>query len=70
MGIIVKLEDGHAVRYCNRGMRKLAANLGIDFDSFRKNGIDSDLLPQDDSMVQRAIARAKIRIANEDLTGG
>ena len=46
--------------YCNRGMRQLCEQLGVDWPGFLKNGIASDELRKaENAMAERAIAHAE-----------
>lgn len=58
---IVRIEDARALRYCTTGLQRGAARWGLNFRDFIRNGIEADRLPQDDPMIQRMIAQAKLR---------
>lgn len=60
---IIRIEDCRAVRFCSAGLRRFANKHGLDFQDFVRNGIDSDLLPQNDCMVDEIVAAARRREA-------
>lgn len=51
------------MRLCSAGLRRFAADHGLDFHDFVRNGIDADRLPQNDVMVEEMVAVAKRREA-------
>lgn len=59
--MIIRIEDCRSKKLCSAGLRRFAAKHGLDFQEFVRNGIDSDLLPKDDSMVQEMIEQARLR---------
>lgn len=60
---IIRLEDCRSVRFCSAGLRRFAISHGLDFQDFVRNGIDAELLPQNDIMVEEIVAVAKKREA-------
>lgn len=46
------------IGYCNRGLREMAARIGVDWSEFLKHGIEADAL-RGNAMAERAIARAE-----------
>lgn len=51
--------------YCNRGLRAWFFREGLDWADFVKHGISAEVLRQrDNSMAERAIARAEVEAAN------
>lgn len=59
--MIIRIEDCRAKRLCSAGLRRFAEKHGLDFQEFVRNGIDSDLLPKNDSTVEEMIEQAKRR---------
>ena len=58
--------DMRGVKMCNNGGRKFFARHNLDWDDFRKNGIDIDILERiDDAMANKVIAAARERIKRE-----
>lgn len=48
--------------FCNRGARQFCARHNINWQSFRENGIDADVLLQlDDAMATELVNRARRR---------
>lgn len=58
--MIVTLSHARRLRYCNRGMRIWFKAYGIDFNVFRKIGLDeSILLETNDPQAIRLVNKAK-----------
>lgn len=54
--MIVTINDARALRYCSRGLRKFFIRHNLDFASFCKNGIDSEILMRtNDSMAIKLV---------------
>lgn len=48
------------VGYCNRGLREMAARIGVDWSEFLKHGIEAEALrAAGNAMAERAIYRAE-----------
>lgn len=53
-------EHGHAIGYCSKGMRKMAARHGWDWLDIVKNGIDEEtLLATGDAMAIKLVESVK-----------
>lgn len=60
--MIVRLEDMHAVDFCNRGARQWFAQHGISWADFVRDGIDSNILiDTGDAMAADVVAAARRR---------
>ena len=60
--MIVKLEDMHAVDFCNRGARSWFGERGLSWSEFVRHGIDAEvLLATGDAMAADVVAAAQQR---------
>lgn len=58
--VIVKLKHARSLSYCSRGMRQFFARHGLDWDTFRKQGLpESQLLGTNDYMAQQVVEEAR-----------
>lgn len=58
----VTLEDAIALGYCRRGCRAFAEVHNLDWDAFRKEGLDSDAFANiDDEMCRAFLTQAADR---------
>jgi len=58
----VTLQDAIVLGYCRRGCREFAQQHDLDWDTFRHEGLDSELFENiDDEMVRDFLAEARRR---------
>lgn len=58
----VLLEDATSLNYCRRGCRAFAKAHGLDWDTFRQEGLDSEVFERiDDEMCRMFLEQAKRR---------
>lgn len=62
--MIVTYQDAKELNYCNKGLRQFCDTLKIDYQDFKANGIDSELLLSFDDaqctdLVNHAMNKAK-----------
>ena len=65
--MIVRLEDMHAIDFCNRGARQWFAQQGLSWADFVQEGIDAEtLLATGDAMAADVVAAARHREARTE----
>ena len=58
----VTLQDAIALGYCRRGCREFAAAHNLPWDTFRKDGLDSEVFAHiNDEMCRQFLAEARRR---------
>lgn len=67
MSVLVKFEDLGCLGYCSRGSRAFFKSHNLDWFDFLHNGIDSEkLLATKDSMAEKVVAAAVVRIGDQN----
>lgn len=60
--MIVTMNDMRELKYCAKGVKKFFENQDLDFKSFLKNGIDTDILESTkDAMALRVVNHVKAK---------